>query len=391
MKIHFKSIINNQKYLRFVFSLTILIYSVSMIWIAVCGGVQHDYTGYLKQWNLVLSTSNPWSTDNAYGPLHNLLAYATYLGLLGPKLIMVSILMIANALLIIEIWNTRKNVNDYLIYFFAVPSNVLIISMAFTYGLNDTLVAAFIVFAIIFRSRHQMVLAGVFLGFAILLKYYPIFLVPLFALQKRHFNLRLIMSVVAVIAIGFLIALALWDTTLLTAFSLGANRGPKLLSILAALRNHPNLVGGPEIVSFLIDKNVYFLIVVEIFIVFVSWKIRLNWLEASVLGLLIVLLTYKVGHQQFFIPWLFMVASLPLVNNESARRLALCCLPFVFFLSIFQWGYAYGSDGYNNVLGGVRRNVGFVSFSLGLLILISYFKWWFLTYPFKTTPVVKLD
>jgi hypothetical protein len=246
--------------------------------------------------------------------------------------------------------------------------------MAFTYGLNDTLVAAFIVFAIIFRSRHQMVLVGVFLGFAILIKYYPIFLVPLFALQKRHFNLRLIVSVIAVIAIGFLIAWALWDTTFLTAFSFGANRGPKLLSILAALRNHPSLVGGPEVVSLLIDKNVYFLIVVEIFIVFVSWKIRLNWLEASVLGQLIVLLTYKVGHQQFFIPWLFMVASLPLVNNESARRLALCCLPFVFFLSIFQWGYANQTDGYNNVLGGVRRNVGFVSFSLGLLILISYFK-----------------
>lgn len=373
MKIPFKSIINDQKYLSFVFGLTILIYSASMIWLAVKGGVQHDYHGYLNQWNLVLSTSNPWSTDNAYGPLHNLLAYATYFGPLGPKLIMVSMLIIANALLVVEIWKTRKNINDYLIYFFAVPSNVLIISMAFIYGLNDTLVASFIVLAIIFRSRHRMVLAGGFLGFAILLKYYPIFLVPLFALQKRHFNLRLIVSVIAVIAIGFLVAAVLWDTTFLTAFSLGANRPPKLLSILGALRFYPNLVGGPEVVSFLINKNVYFLIAVEIFIIFVSWKLRLNWLEASVLGLLIVLLTYKVGHQQFFIPWLFMVASLPLVNTESARRLAWCCLPFVFFLSIFQWGYAYGSDAYVNVLGEVRRSVGFVSFPLGLLILISYF------------------
>jgi hypothetical protein len=154
---------------------------------------------------------------------------------------------------------------------------------------------------------------------------------------------------------------------------LGSNRPPKLLSIIGAFRCYPNLVGGPEVVSFLIRNNVYFLIAVEIFIVFVSWKLRLNWLEASVLGLLIVLLTYKVGHQQFFIPWLFMVASLPLVNTESARRLAWCCLPFVFFLSIFQWGYAYGTDAYVNVLGEVRRSVGFVSFPLGLLILISYF------------------
>jgi len=127
MKIIFKSIINDQKYLRLFFILTIIIYSASMIWLAVRGGVQHDYNGYLEQWNLVLSTSNPWLTDNAYEPLHNILAYATYFGPLGPKLIMVSILLIANALLVIEIWNTRKNINDYLIYFFAVPSNVLII------------------------------------------------------------------------------------------------------------------------------------------------------------------------------------------------------------------------------------------------------------------------
>ena len=118
MKILFKSIINDQKYLRFVFSLTIPIYSVSMIWLAVRGGVQHDYHGYMNQWNLVLTHLNPWSTDNAYGPLHNLLAYAMYFGPLVPKLIIVSILIIANALLVVEIWKTRKNINDYLIYFF---------------------------------------------------------------------------------------------------------------------------------------------------------------------------------------------------------------------------------------------------------------------------------
>lgn len=352
-----------------------LIYSASMIWLAIISGARHDYVGYLKQWELVLSTSNPWATDNAYGPLHNLLAYATYFDPLFPKLIMVSMLLIANTLLTVEISKTSKEINDYLIYIIAVPLNFLIITMVFMYGLNDSLVATFIILAIISRRRHKMVLAGVFLAGAILIKYYPIFIVPLFALQKRRFNLHLLVSVMATLTAGFLVTVLLWDATFLTAVSFGASRGPKLLSILRALHALSSLVGGHEFVHFLLDINLYCIMAVEIFIIYSSWKLQMNWLESSVLGLLSVLLTYKVGHQQFFIPWLFMVASLPLINTTSARRLARYCLPFVFFLSLFQWGYTFGTDQYTNVLGIVRSCVGFVSFSLGMIILVSYYKW----------------
>jgi hypothetical protein len=50
----------------------------------------------------------------------------------------------------------------------------------------------------------------------------------------------------------------------------------------------------------------------------------------------------------------------------SPRRLALICIPMMLFLSLFQWGYAYGSDGYRQVWGGVRQNVGFLAFALAL-------------------------
>ena len=109
-----------------------------------------------------------------------------------------------------------------------------------------------------------------------------------------------------------------------------------------------------------------FVAVVALLSVLVAWKTRMHWLEASVLGLMAVLVTYKVGHQQFFLPWLVLVAALPLAGTQGARRLALICIPTVLFLSVFQWGYAYGSDGYRQVLGGVRQNVGFVAFALAL-------------------------
>ncbi len=104
----------------------------------------------------------------------------------------------------------------------------------------------------------------------------------------------------------------------------------------------------------------------------IAWRTKLHWLETSVLGLLAVLVTYKVGHQQFYLPWLFLVAALPLAATGSARRLAWACIPMVLFLSVFQWGYAYGSDGYHQILGAVRQNVGFFAFALAVLTFALY-------------------
>ena len=103
-------------------------------------------------------------------------------------------------------------------------------------------------------------------------------------------------------------------------------------------------------------------------------RASLHWLEASVLGLLAVLLAYKTGHQQFYIPWLFLVAALPLAGTRSAARLAWIALPLVMFLSMFQWGYAFGSDGYREILGIVRQSVGFPAFALGVATIVAYFR-----------------
>ena len=50
------------------------------------------------------------------------------------------------------------------------------------------------------------------------------------------------------------------------------------------------------------------------------------------LGYLVMLTLYKVGNQQFYLPWLLMVSALPLVNKQSADRmesfswrLSFCC------------------------------------------------------------------
>src|SRR5262249_20086491 len=78
-------------------------------------------------------------------------------------------------------------------------------------------------------------------------------------------------------------------------------------------------------------------------------------------GYLAMLTLYKVGHQWFYLPWLFMVASLPLVGKQSADRMAIILLPVVLLLSLQQLSYQF-TDSYNSELDWPRRYGGFIAF-----------------------------
>ena len=70
-----------------------------------------------------------------------------------------------------------------------------------------------------------------------------------------------------------------------------------------------------------------------------AWARRDNWLVGACWGFFAVLLTYKVGNQQFWVSWLALVAALPLLNRPDADRLARLSWPFAIFLSLFTIGY----------------------------------------------------
>ena len=350
----------------------VAIWSLLMVWLSVIGGVQSDYVSYLQQWNLVLSGANLWTDQagpNAYGPLHNVFAYLLSISDIAPKILFSVTLVVANGLLLREIIRASGVGWALGVYLLTVPTNFLIISIAFTYGVNDGLVAAFIICAIVARVRGHMAFAGCILGIAILLKYYPAFLVPMFALEEGRFRLRLVTAAGIVVALGLAMTIFIWGDKFLAALALGVVRYPNLLSILSSLISYPSL-GSYLHVHFLIRYNEGMVLVAEIASIFIAWKLDLHWLEASVVGLLAVLLTYKMGNQQYYVPWLFLVASLPLTNQSSGRRLAFICLPFVLFLSTFQWGYSY--DHYTEKLAVIRSIAGFLAFPLGMATVASY-------------------
>ena len=143
-------------------------------------------------------------------------------------------------------------------------------------------------------------------------------------------------------------ASAIWGEEVFNGILYGVTRKTKLLSFLGPLQE---IVGDVKIVRWLKEYNAY-LVICGVGVAFLcTWKAGRNWLEAAVLGYLVMLTLYKVGHQQFYIPWLFMVGSLPLVNKRSADRIAIILLP-----AVLSEQASRGSNG-NHFLGGCRSAV----------------------------------
>ncbi len=340
----------------------------SLLMLALCDAFRkkHDYGNYVQQWRLVLNGADPWSTDNAYGPLHNVIALLLPFGVLVPKFFMVGALLAANFALAMSLLRTRGMSPILVVYLAAVPTNVLTIGVGVTYGLNDALVAAFVVAAILFRFRDRLFAAGAMIGLAALLKYYPLLLLPLFALNGRRLEWSVIAAGVAIFCVGMIAAFAVWGESAFHGIGFGVNRHAKLLSIIHPLEH---LLSGAAWVRWSLQYNAV-LVVSAVAAVFLwAWKNERHWLEAAVLGYLAMLIFYKCGNQQYYLPWLFMVAALPLVGQRSADRMAIILLPVVLLLSLYQFGYEFGTDQYHNQLGWVRDYGGLIAFPVGVLAI----------------------
>ena len=205
------------------------------------------------------------------------------------------------------------------------------------------------------------------IGLAALVKFYPLLLLPLFALDGRRLRWSVIVSGLAVFCTGVGLALAIWGDGLLHAMMHGANRKAKLLSFFSSLEN---MRVKNELVSWLSEHNAA-LVVAGIAVVFIcARRAGRNWLEAAVLGYLVMLTLYKVGHEQFYLPWLFMIAALPLLNEPSADRMAIILMPAVLLLSLFHFGYDFASDHYRSQLSWVRGYGGLIAFPVSVASIV---------------------
>ena len=354
--------------------LALTLYSALALILTVLGGVRHDYVYYLEQWQLVLDHLDPWSTNNAYGPLHNAFALLVPLHPLTPKVVTSIGFLLANGLLVLALrdrpWSEWRTV-----YLLAFAANALPIVSVYWFGNNDGLVAALVIGAVLARRERQLLLAGILLGLATLDKYYPALLIPFFALDDRRIDTRLVISALATTLIGIGVGIAIWGNAYIEAVSFGVSRDATILSIFRPIAVIGRNLGLGDTADLLVKLNSPLVVLIWLGALALAWRRRDHWLVASCWGFFAVLLTYKVGHQQFWVTWLALVACLPLANILDADRLARISLPYATFLSLFQLGFVLLQPAYyRGPYEWVKDYVGLPSFILGAWTLWAFLR-----------------
>ncbi|MEO6015300.1 MAG: glycosyltransferase family 87 protein [Devosia sp.] len=353
----------------------ILAVSALAVIVTIYGGIRHDYFDYLQQWQLVRDGADPWGSNNAYGPLHNLFAFLVPIRDLAPKLVTAASLLLVNGMLLITLLATRPVTEWRATYLIAFGANLLVLVTAFWFGLNDAFVAALVLGAVLARRDGAMILAGVLLGLATLDKYYPALLIPFFAIDARVLQPRLLLAALGTIALGLIAATIVWGSAWFEAVAFGVSRDATILSIFRPIAVLGRQLGIADITDQLVRFNGPLVLLVWIGSIVAVWLRRDNWLIGACWGFFAVLLTYKVGHQQFWTTWLALVAALPLLNATDADRLAKLSWPYALFLSLFSLGFVVlQPQYYQGQWRWVNDVAGVPSFVLGVALLWLYLR-----------------
>lgn len=319
--------------------------------ITLYSGIRHDYGSYLLQWQVSISGGNPWATQyegesiprNAYGPMQVLFARLLVFGDLAPKLAFTALTLVGPALVIMSIpakereCRSRQLTSAVLLY---VCAPIVAITV-YIFGINDGVVGFFLLAACILRNRERHGAVGFVLALAALLKFYPILFAPLFAVGRSGTVWVRTTAVAAVtFGLGMYAAYLYWGPSVFSPLQFGALRGPKHLSVLRFLDQAKDELSITPIVEILIGTNSYFVVIVASLVTLWGWVRRQSWEVTVLLGILFVFLSYKVGHQQFYLTWVSVHWWILLASrDERAIVVARAFVPVAVFLSFYQLIY----------------------------------------------------
>lgn len=306
-------------------------------------GSRHDYVAYLKQWEIILGGVDPWlGTDNAYGPIHNLLAWAYNINPLLPKIFFAFLLVATGAISAFVPLGMKDRTNPLqrcCLFAFLVLSPFSLITVSL-YANNDILPAAAMVLALIgivaFKSISSRVLSGGVLALGCMSKFYPLIILPSLSVRRRCIDWAFVSGFLGTLILVASVAYALWGKSVLIPLHFAGSRGSKHLSIFNFSRN----VMGINLDRFSIRLMLYAFVAMS----YLQFKKNLGPVVGSILTFAAVLSFYKVGHQQFFL-FFFLVAPFAIryllsCSNILTPRVAAAFFLWIGFLNWYQLEYS---------------------------------------------------
>ena len=348
-------------------------------------GARHDYAAYMTQWELILSGGNPWSTSNTYGPAYNLLAGPFALHPLLPKVIFVFTWQVSSWYLLWQLVRRGVSLSWLIFWFAALPFNPLFWSFGVVYGSVDSLVAALCLVALASRQTDRPIAAALALALAVMLKIYPIVFAPFLALQGRRVNWAFLTTFIVLMAAGLALSLLVWGESTFHSVIHNSDRHSKMLSIFRFLRGEASPV--KNWVDNLDHLSVQAVALGGGLVFALAWKWRFPPVAGALAGILVTLLLYKVGHQQFFlvlplVAGLWYAYRLPHSDRLLSGALVACMAWIAFMGALYLVTHYYtrveiGSEsirvgvGLAGRWGFLRDWIGLPTFAILLSMLVA--------------------
>jgi Gpi18-like mannosyltransferase len=334
---------------------------------------RQDYGAYVVQWRAILNGLNPWlyadgsMTGNAYGPLFNLFAYPYGVYSHLPHLFFTFTWLGFSGYLL----------NQYSKVPFATDSlkkalfclwilNPFFWGSIVSYGHFDILVTVCCFWAIREQQKDHSVRSGVWLAAGVLLKYYPIVLLPFLALKKRKIDFRLIFTSLGLIILGLGLGYIIYGPSLFYPLLFAKNRTSNFLSIFRFLRSPYSPIGNLDFLSVGLMVGSWSLLVV--FQIFYRCESGL----ISIVALYTTFLFYKANHPQFYTALFYFIPDWYVYQRSREKKVSFALLfglilPLL-FISFSKLLYVL-TQGFKNQWEWLDDVIGLPAFLVGLTSL----------------------
>ena len=306
--------------------------------VAISTGARFDYPYYESHWTLILSGADPWATHNSYGPAYNLLAGAFAFHPLLPKVIFVLGWLSCCSYLLRKLANSGVGMSGLVLWSIALPLNPLFWIFVVVYGVFDALVGVFCILALALLQTGRRAAAGVMLGLAVLLKFYPIVMAPFIAIHGGRIDVRFATGLVVTLATGFTLSVLAWGSSTFDPIVAATSWESGTLSVFRFLRGDASpflrWTGNVDHLSMPAMALTGGIVLI------LSWRWRLPPEAGALVGILVTLALYSRGAIQYFIAVPFLSAYWYAHRHRSDRRDALlvsalaACLAWLAFVAV---------------------------------------------------------
>jgi Glycosyltransferase family 87 len=363
-------------------SLALLIVSFVFLGVTALSGPRHDYYFYRQMWYEIAQGHDPWFKVygigghvplNAYGPLFNLLTGLSWVNPYAPKLIFAYSYIIFAISQIKGFTASRASSVIQFIVLFALFWNPFPWVEIAARGHFDILVGLLCLGAVRAWTRGYDIRSGACLALGVLLKYLPIVLLPVLAVDRGRVRWRFLVSALSTIAFGMELSCLVWGISTLSPLELAASRDATALSIYYFVRGRYS----PLLLFGVMTNLDYLAPYVLFFALLLAW--RWAWvrqpdaLAAGVVVAITTVLFYRTAYPQYqMVPFVlgsaWAVRHWDRITGRTWRVLAIAS--YFGWLAAFDLYYAFDDEGPGSrYWRTVQYVVGLPSFLVGCAFL----------------------